>query len=253
MRRLSKPWPPTNVSRAGEAPRSFTQAETDLLAALAGSANRSATARTEFDRVDKAKLREVMYREQSGLCVFCEQQVTAAQPEPRIDHWRPLALNPDLALHWRNLHLSCPMSETCDDAKGGRPLKVNAVDDDLPWPADFDYERHIGFGRRGEIYVRSDTALDASTREALRLAVEHEPDARGDAQSILNLNHPALVAARKAVLDSEMDRLQRDFEGDHATHEDREQRATTLLQQDPLPPFVSIRVSWLRKHLGKGK
>jgi uncharacterized protein (TIGR02646 family) len=228
------------------------QAEADLLEALKVSADRVKTARAEFDRLDKSKLRAVMYREQGFICVFCEQRVTEDE-KPPIDHWRPLALNPELALHWKNLHVSCPFPGTCDDAKGGRALKVNTGDADLPWPADFDYDRHIGFGRRGELFVRTDTALDATTRETLRLAIEHEPDARGDAQSILNLNHPALVAARKAAIDSERTRLERDFDDATATVDDREDRAKHLLEQDPLPPFVSIRVLWLRKQLGKGK
>ncbi len=253
MRRISKPWPPQNVSPDGQAAISFTDAETRFLADMQQAADKSAVARSRFDRMDKAKLRAVMHGEQRCICAYCERRIEEKHPEPRIDHWRPLALNPDLALHWRNLYLSCPTTGTCDDAKGDRPLKRAAADPDLPWPADFDYERHIAFGRRGDVYVRNDTGLDQTTRDALRYAVEYEPDARGDARSILNLNHPALITARKAAIDSERTRMEKDFKDQRARTRDRTQRAMALLGENPSPPFVSIRVSWLRKQLGRGK
>jgi uncharacterized protein (TIGR02646 family) len=178
MRRLSKPWPPQNVSPDGQAPRSFADAETRYLADLPNAADKSAFARSEFDRMDKAKLRAVMYVEQRSICAYCERRIEEKRPEPRIDHWRPLALNPDLALHWRNLYLSCPTTGTCDDAKGGHSLKCNAADPDLPWPVDCEYERHLAFGRRGDMYVRNDTGLDPAICEALRYAVEYEPEGK---------------------------------------------------------------------------
>lgn len=253
MRRLSKPWPPQNVSPDGQAERRFSDAENEYLVDLPNAADRGAFARSQFDRMDKPKLRAVMYGEQRCICAYCERRIEEKHPEPRVDHWRPLALNPDLALHWRNLYLSCPTTGTCDDAKGGRPLKCAAADPDLPWPVDCDYDRHIGFGRRGEIYVRSDTGLAQATRDALRYAVEYEPDERGNARSILNLNHPALVTARKAAIDSERSRMEKDFEDRAATPAERGQRAAALLGQNPFPPFVSIRAAWLQKQLGKGK
>ena len=70
--------------------------------------------------------------------------------------------------------------------------------------------------------------------------------------SILNLNHRVLVAARIAAIDGERDRIAKHFAGRTATRGDREQRAAYLLEMNPLPPFVSVRVSWLRKILGKG-
>lgn len=253
MRRLSKPWSPANVSPHGQEPRSFADAERVYLAALPQAENPSRTARTEFNRLDKPKLRAVMYQEQGSLCAYCEQRLEEQPPEPRIDHWRPLAQHPELALHWENLYLSCPTPETCDVVKGQVYEKLNPAGNDPPSPAEFDYGRHLGFGLRGEVYVRRDRGLSPNDLDVLRLAVEHEPDELERPRSYLNLNHPALVAARKAEVDSEMDRLRRDFEGKHATDEDRERRATALLHQTPLPQFVSIRVSWLRKQLGKGK
>ena len=118
---------------------------------------------------------------------------------------------------------------------------------------DFEYERHLGFTSRGEIFVRNDTGLNDSTRKALQLAIDDQPDGTGTRLAILNLNHPALVAARQAAIDSERTRIEKNFEGRMATREDREQRVQRLLEANPMVPFVSVRVCWLRKILGKGK
>jgi uncharacterized protein (TIGR02646 family) len=252
MRRVSKPWPPANVSPDGQAACTCVRAEQDYLAMLPTAQDRTAFARSRFDQLDKAKVREVMYREQRSICIYCERGIEEGHPVPRIDHWKPLSSSHEHALCWKNLHLSCPTPGTCDDAKGQRPLKWDDADPDLPWPADFAYEDVLGFTSRGEIYVRSDTNLDNRHRTALQLAIDRE-DGGHKRAAILNLNHPTLVAARAAALDSERTRLQREFEARTASRDDRDQRARALVAGDSLPQFVSIRVAWLKKMLGKGR
>ena len=255
MRGISKPWPPQDVYPDGHAPASLREAEDAYREALPGvsDGDRAPFARSEFDRLDKRKLRHEMYREQHFLCIYCEQRVGEDHPPPRIDHWRPLGGDPALALHWRNLYLSCPTGETCDTAKGDRPLRWDPADPDLPWPADFPYEDVVGFTSRGEIYVRSDVELDDATRRALELAIADRPDGARVRRGIVNLNHADLVARRAATLDSERTRMERDFANRTATRDEREQRATLLLDMHPRLEFVSIRVAWLRKKLGRGR
>jgi uncharacterized protein (TIGR02646 family) len=110
------------------------RAEQDYLVNLPAALDKTALARVQFDQLDKAKLREVMYREQRSICIYCERTIQEGNPEPRIDHWKPLSANHDQALCWKNLYLSCPTPETCDNAKGRRPLKWDDADPDLPWP-----------------------------------------------------------------------------------------------------------------------
>jgi len=118
---------------------------------------------------------------------------------------------------------------------------------------DLQYQDLVGFTSRGDIYVRRDVMLEDATRRALELAIADCPDRGRLRLAILNLNHPALVAARAAALDSERARLERDFEDSTASRDEREQRADQMLAGRPLPPFVSIRVAWLRKRLGRGR
>ena len=266
MRRLLKPRPPGNVSPDGQEPRRFVDAEREYLTALTefdrarraadvedDRPDRTRFARTEFDRLDKGMLREVLSGEQASLCVYCERRLSENGPPDPIEHWRPLSGAPEYALHWRNLYLSCATIDTCDGAKGGRRLRWDDADPDLPWPTELDYERLVGFSSDGQMYVRDDAPIDEATRRALALAIDDLEYGRDRQRTILNLNHPTLVEERRAALDSEHTRMERDFENRRATRDEREERAARLLDRDRLPAFVSIRVAWLRKKLGRGR
>ena len=253
MRRVSKPWPPANVSPDDQNACTMDKAEQKYLAELPAAQDKTAFARSRFDQLDKGKLRKVMYREQRSICIYCERTIQEGYPAPRIDHWKPLSANQDQALRWKNLYLSCPFAETCDDAKGHQSLKWDDTDPDLPLPIDFAYENVLGFTSEGEIYVRSDANLDDVSRRALKLAIGDTKDNNRRDHAILNLNHPSLIAARRAELDREKFRLERDYNGRTASRQDREQRAHDLERKNPLPQFVSIRVAWLKKMIGKGR
>ena len=176
MRGLAKPQPPANVSPDGQTPRSFADAEQTYRAALPGRTNRVSFARATFDALDKSKLRQVMYGEQGSICVYCEQELSEDDSLPHVEHWRPLSGDPQHALHWRNLYLSCSRIDTCDGAKDNRPLRCDPADPDLPWPTELNYEGLLGFTSGGEIYVRNDVDMDEATRRALN--PDHAPRAR---------------------------------------------------------------------------
>ena len=145
------------------------------------------------------KLRAVTCREQRSLCIYCERRVAEDHPTPRIDHWYPLSRDPGLALHWKNLYLSCPKPETCDSAKADHPFRWDDTDSHIPWPVDLRYEDVVGFTTRGEIYVRSDVTLPDAIRQALELAIGSRTDGAQARHGIVNLNDPALVKARVAA------------------------------------------------------
>ena len=253
MRGIRKPWPPSNVSCDGQQPQTLRQAEQGFIASLPQTTDPTKRARTAFDDLYKPKLREVMYREQGGLCVYCERRVSEGKPTPHIDHWHLLSEAPQHALDWDNLYLSCAEPTTCDCHKHEKPLRADPLGVDLPWPIHLAYERCVGFTNGGEAYVRTDAPIDDAQRRSLirALGVPHD-DTIGD-NGILNLNHPKLVAARKAAIDSERTRLERDYKNQTVGRPEREARANQLLQEDPLKDFVSVRVQWLRRSLGKAK
>ena len=121
MRGPEKPRPPENVSPDGQAPRRFVEAEQEYLAELASTPNKVRFARSEFNRLDKPKLREVMYGEQGSLCVYCERRGSPRTHRHPKWNWRPLSAAPEFAIHWNNLYLSCSTGDTCDSRKSARP------------------------------------------------------------------------------------------------------------------------------------
>lgn len=255
MRGLKKPRPPANVSPNGQEPRRFVDAEREYRKALESAPNKARFARTEFDQLDKAKLRKVMYGEQGSICVYCERRLsesTSSASSPRVEHWRPLSSVPEFAFHWNNLYLSCPTRDTCDSRKGRRPLKAKDDDPDLPWPTDFEYEQAISFTTAGQMYVRNDVHMDEATRRALQLAIDDSELGGKLHSAILNLNHPTLLEARRAALDSERARLARIFAAHAPSPEDLGMRAEQILDRNLLPEHVSIRVAWLRNTTGLG-
>ena len=252
MRGLDKLQPPANVSPDGQEPRRFVDAEQDFRAALVSAADKGRFARTEFNQLDKAKLRQVMYGEQGSVCVYCERRISEGTPSPQVEHWRPLGAAPEFAIHWNNLYLSCPTRDTCNSWKGDRRLKAKDTDPDLPWPTGFAYECVIGFTSAGHMYVRSDVTLDEPTRNALELAIGDREHGGQRGSAILNLNHPTLREARIAALDSERTIVGHSQGSPTPSQEDRAARAAQMLGRNPLPEHVSIRVAWLCKTLGRG-
>ncbi len=246
MRGISKPRPPTDVRPDCQPSASLREAEDEYLTRLPAVPDEASFARSEFDGLAKQKLRAVMYREQHSLCIYCERRIAEGHPAPRIDHWYPLSRERRLALHWRNLYLSCAKSETCDSAKADHPFRWGA-DSHVPWPVDLRYEDVVGFTSDGRIYVRADVTMADAIRRALELAIADGTDGDRPRRSIVNLNHPALVKARVAAARGERKRMERDFENGTATRNEREQRVSELLGRRPLPEFVSIRVWWLRR------
>ena len=256
MRGLRKPWKPRNVSPSDQEARTMQQAEADFLAELTDLDDLEAAkkrARSTFDSLEKSALRALLFEEQGHVCVYCERRIREAHPPPRVEHWRPLSKNPTLALCWANMYLSCTAELTCDKRKQETSLREHDDGPELPWPVDHRYEQSIGFTSLGEMYVRSDAPLDDDHRRALKAAIGQPHTADIKDNGVLNLNHPTLVAARAAVINAEGSRLRRDYEDRTASREERERRASELLQAVKLPEYVSARVGWLRRSLGKNR
>jgi len=252
MRGVSKPWPPADVYPDSQEPASLREAETAFLAALPEAANETSFAGAEYHRLEKRKLRRLMYREQCSLCIYCERRVEEGGRPPRIDHWYPRSREPELALKWKNLYLSCSKPETCDSAKADHPFRWDDSDCRMPWPVELRYEDVVGFSSRGEIYVRSDVTLPDAVRHALELAIEDRTDGGRLRRGVVNLNDPALLKARAAAVRGESKRMKKQGKRP-TTVAEREERVSRLLGRTQLPEFVSIRIAWLRRRLGQGR
>lgn len=74
MRQLLKQDAPGNVRPDDQEPQQFVDAEREYLEALPNKRNQTEFAKSEFDQLDKGKLREVMHGEKASLCVYCERR-----------------------------------------------------------------------------------------------------------------------------------------------------------------------------------
>lgn len=252
MRGVTKGPSPRNVSPRGQARGSMTEAANRFRISLAAAADKAGHARACFDALDKEKLRKVLVREQRHLCVYCERRLNEG-PDTPVEHWRPLNLQPEFALTWHNLYLSCSTKDTCDDSKGGDALAGGAGGASLPWPTKMRYEQCLGFTSFGEVYVRADAPLTIEQQQSLRLAVAHPEVARPRGAAWLNLNHPTLRASRNAAIDAERDlRLSRPA-GTYRNRAELRAEGERYLRETPYPPFVSIRIAWWSGTLGKSQ
>jgi uncharacterized protein (TIGR02646 family) len=256
MRGVRKSRSPGDVGKHGHKKLSLQQAEADLAALLAASPSteHSARARSAFTDLEKSKLRPILLQDQRHLCVYCEARVLddPARP-PTVEHWEPLGLAPSQALAWDNLYLSCTSDTSCDTKKHGERLVWDPEDDSLPPPCHFDYERCLGFGRGGEVYVKKSANLTAAQRRALELALDDREDGGRRRASILGLNSAALVQARKEAMDRERSRLDRKFGKGTVDAAARQAAANSLLAASQRESFVSVRVAWWTRQLGKDK
>lgn len=240
MRHLIKGPAPTNVSPPGQEQRSLAAADAAYQLSRVKAADPVAHARSEFDSMHKRYVRDLLFAEQSYLCVYCERAIREVHPPPPIDHWKPLSLFLHEVFDWNNLHLSCRTVDTCDDRKKNVALN-------LPWPVSFKYEEILGFTSGGRMYVRTDVQVEGQVRQALAIALDDQTGPPG-IRSTLNLNHPALREARAAAIESEETASQPPM-----TKAQQEQRVASLLAQPQRDDFVSSRLAYLSGQLGVGR
>jgi len=133
---------------------------------------------------DKDTLRHHLADEQGGICCYCMSRIRPTVDSMKIEHWRCQDGYPNRQLDYSNLLGACRGGEGkpgrdqhCDTFKGDSDLSINPAD-----PA-CNVERLIKFPGSGKI--KSD-----------------DPDIDRELNEVLNLNHPQLVANRKATLDS---------------------------------------------------
>ncbi len=75
--------------------------------------------RAEFNRwresLEGKSWKEKQYKNQKGCCAICKQLIPLKGSH--IDHIKPLASYPDLALDTRNMQITCP---DCNISKGNK-------------------------------------------------------------------------------------------------------------------------------------
>ncbi len=185
--------------RKGPAPKfgvrtSWPASANALKAALKGIPDRqrrTERARNHYDdAVQKPRVRSALAIEQEKLCAFCETRIDAAAQATdaleaiRIAHWVPIAVDPTLAVTWKNLFASCSRKTSCDTHQEARAPEIATA-------ATRDWSTRMRFLRA--------TGKIETDDEALRRAIDE----------VWNLNDPALCAARAAAIGRASEELER--------------------------------------------
>lgn len=185
----------------------------------------------------KTELRDLLVREQHGLCAFCMQRVEAtAVPvlKVKIAHVMPQAVDETRDLEWNNLLAACLGNEGaprarqhCDTRQGNQVLRVS--------PCEPTHVASLRYTHGGEIHT---------TRE----------DLREDLETKLNLNDEALCGRRREAKRRMIDALERRCTGkfSDAALRDALSRCSTPDASGNLPPFAGMLEWWLRRRLGRG-
>lgn len=175
---------------------------------------------------DKQAVREAVVRDQDGLCAYCQRRIAAVHRaqstvpastdrSTRIEHWHARAAGGG-HFEWSNLLGVCigavldldhrppgppRVVETCDRARGARPLFLHPAEGHGPNPRTF--LRFLGSGR-----IETEDARAAADLETL------------------NLNAWHLQRGRRAALDALKVRIGQDWTAGHLRREREKVRST---------------------------
>ena len=254
MRRVEKPNRPVTellgvpdpIDPPGPTQVPLTVADAQLRQALDGihdPQTRRQIANDRFGtRLDAEAARNVLLREQRGLCAFCEGRVTAAphhhapraETNMRIAHWQPRFHHPERALDWQNLFGSCDMQhrraeeQHCDYVQGSY-----ALPEDAPTPACADYSQWLRLSASGALQP-----------------LETAPPFVQRVIDLFHLNTPTLCDARRsAVAGLLRDVPARDARGRRGSFELL--LANLTRPRGVLPPYVTAMRLRLQRELAR--
>jgi len=125
---------------------------------------------------------EMLVKEQSGYCVYCERNIVDLEKESSIEHIKPRSKFPSLIFDYDNMVVSCQSRTSCTQIKDDQwdALFIHPVLDDPCLYFDYDMESGEVIPKRG---------LDSYSQSRAVKTIE-----------ILNLNEWKLKGARKTLV-----------------------------------------------------
>lgn len=141
----------------------------------------------ELPQEEKRSLHNALLTEQGRVCCYCGRRIAA--DDSHIEHFRPQAMHPDLALAYENLHASCirltkpnePLH--CGHAKSGKFDEALHIS-----PLDPDCEARFSYALNGETI-----ATDPADSKVAYMT------------GLLKLNHASLSNRRRDAINRTFD------------------------------------------------
>ncbi len=164
--------------------------------------------RSLFDQMPKAAISEALCHEQHGLCAYCMRRIHAkGHASMRIEHYKALSQNKELALDYQNYLGVCDGGEKektvkphvlcCDAARSEKELTIN------PWNKR--QMEAIAYKRNGQIFVRNDVGLDCKLVDKMQNDIDKVLVLNGKRDDEGNFKYDTstrLVANRRSTYDS---------------------------------------------------
>lgn len=191
---------------------------------------------SDYPTKEKNELRDILVKEQGGLCCYCCMKIGHKSKSATIEHWRSQANHPDDQLNYMNLMASCKGNIS---SRGSRRRKKDL---------------HCG-ARKGEddIELCPISTLGEQIEDVLNYADDGKiwsVNAQYDREinDILNLNYPTLMKSRKGVIIEIEDWLTMENPSRSAIKKEIRKWNDTVAGLQPFSPVATWR---LKEHLSE--
>jgi uncharacterized protein (TIGR02646 family) len=171
----------------------------------------------------KQELRDLLVKEQRGLCCYCMSRIDATRASMKVEHWAPQSKNPEKALSYGNLLASCKGGDGgptglqhCDTKKGDASIKLHPTN------------AHLLQGLRYPVSGR----------------IEADGELQHDLEETLNLNIVKLCRNRQAARDAYIGELRKKHPGPWSA--DLIERERRILESKSTP-YEGVLRFWLEK------
>jgi uncharacterized protein (TIGR02646 family) len=186
----------------------------------------------DFDDMDG--LRASLASEQRGICCYCQSRIQPEIGSTKVEHWKSQSGHADLRLVYSNLLGACMgregkpgVDQHCDTFKGNKDLCRNPADPSHDVEAVLSYRNDGRISSSNDLF---DTQLD----------------------TVLNLNHPFLMNARKQELNAMRELIR--IRGGSLTRRQWEriiEERSGANDNGNLRPYCNVVLFWARRHLAR--
>lgn len=253
---IQKARTPDSVKKKSEEIKSASENRYDQLALPEDSER----LRDLFEQMPKDEIREELCNEQHGLCAYCMQRIKPQSESMKIEHYKALSEDKELALDYQNYLGVCyggekenvekPRILCCDSARKAQKLVIN--------PRDRRQMEAIAYHKSGEIFVRDDKGLDSDLVAQMQHDLNYVLQLNGKIDSEGKMEYDTatkIVATRRSICDSVSTQFERWGKKNKLTsdflQEKIEQLEEMLSKDNIAEPFIGVRLYWYKRKQDK--
>lgn len=213
-----------------------------------------------FDKMPKDEIRKALCQEQHGLCAYCMGKIVPKYGSMKIEHYKALSENKELALEYQNYLGVCyggekdvgtkPHILCCDAARKEQKLTVN------PW--DKRQMEAVGYKRNGEIFIRTDKGLDTGLVEKMQKDLDEVlvlNGKKGVDGKVVSDTASRLIASRRSIYQSVCTQFERWDRKKYLTKDFLKEKIDYLEKQlkgnGIAEPYIGVRLYFYKRKYRK--